>query len=324
MEILVFLLAVVTAAWFVSQLIAKRLVKTRSSANNPIIPDYKDEQTAAVLAATEDDEEEGPPDFQPLLTKAVEHKQAKEWGNALSCLDQAYQLATSFPPEYCEGAYLRLPYYLQLAGDNDEAWKCLNNLRNGVVPHRVDQPCGLEMNIYWRLKVEDKMRLFLEKEKRYKEALRWRCTNLYLTAVTQFRLATELDDSSRATRYGIPALTEKLAKPVERATLKPEATEKLASTIFVSASNTKSHEHALAEFINVIAQISDVIKQAFEREVVEKKESDHQPLQKRPRSRNHQKKSTVIFYPAEAGKSLSLFPGGCFGKKVMELACAQA
>ena len=164
MEILVFLLVVATAAWFVSQLIAKRLVKTRSRANNPFIPDYKDERPSAVFTVTEDDEEEDLPDFQPLLTKAVEYKQDKEWDKALSCLDRAYQLAAAFPPEYCEGAYLRFPYYLQLAGKNDEAWKWLNNLSNGVVPHRGDQPCGLEMNIYWRLKVEEKMRLFLEKE----------------------------------------------------------------------------------------------------------------------------------------------------------------
>lgn len=279
MEIIIFLAVVVAVAWFGSQVIFKRLNKAQNRINNLFIQNHKEVHPAAIFTVAQN-EEEDLPDFQPLLTKSVEHKQAKEWNDALSCLDQAYQLAAGFPAEYCEGAYLRLPYYLQLAGKNDEAWRWLNNLSNGVVPHRGDQPCGLENNIFWRLKVEDKKRLFLEKEKRFKEALRWRCTSIYLSAVTQFKLAKELPDGeSRAIPYGIPALTETLAKPVEKANLKPELAEKLASRLFFNASNVKSDTHALVEFINVATEISDLIKLYSETQDDYERKSNLQQLQ---------------------------------------------
>lgn len=75
--------------------------------------------------------EEGPSaidSVQPLLTKAVAHKKAKEWDEALACLDEAYKLAAQQPYDYMEWSKEPL--------GNERSWRapgidlCLLNILN--------------------------------------------------------------------------------------------------------------------------------------------------------------------------------------------------
>ena len=270
------------AAWLVSQVLLKPIFMARSRARNSFTSDFIDEQPAEVFSVAEDQEKEeadevftvtehhekDPPNFKHLLIKAAEYNQEKRWSKALSCLDQAYQLAAAFPAEYCEDAYLRLPYYFQLAGKYHEAWIWLNYFAIGLVLCRGAEPCGLEKNIYWRLKVEGKKRLLLEKENRFVEALRCRCTQLYLSSVTKLMLAMESSENeSHAIPFGIRGLSEKLTRPVEKAKLKPEAAEILATIIFSTTSKISNNAHALAEVADLLSQIKDAIKLYIDSEI---------------------------------------------------------
>lgn len=235
--------------------------------------------------------EEGPSaidSVQPLLTKAVAHKKAKEWDEALACLDEAYKLAAQQPYDYMEWSnYLRLPAYLQLAGRNDEAWRWLNNLSCGEFPYR-EQSNEAAIQLGWRAMVSDKMRLFLEREKKFKPALIQRSVTEYLRSAGAFRWVVDASQEveakawlnpftadnpelkkmekdrilqnyeyaqKSAISHGIPALTEELFKTAKKAKLSIEATEEIATLVFVMASDVKSELQAVGRVAGVMREV---------------------------------------------------------------------
>ena len=207
--------------------------------------------------------------YQSLLTKAVAHKKLKEWNEAFFYLDEAYKLMAKYSIEHVihNGAsiYLRRPAYLQLSGRNDEGWRELVNLKNGQVPYRgKDESHKCAMDISFRKDIENGMRIFLDKEKNFYKSLSHRCIVLYFSAVlgmsnyrrSEHRFQNEewkeypyenqehykqllIRDLNLyredLVKFEIPELTEKLIKPVKKARLKSELSEKLATLIYNNA-----------------------------------------------------------------------------------------
>jgi len=79
--------------------------------------------------------------------------------------------------------YLRLPMYLQKAGRNDEAWKEFNLLLSE------------EQHIDEQALIYDKMRLFLQREKRYKEAVKMGLFTFLLNAQSLYQMDKEYDEN---------------------------------------------------------------------------------------------------------------------------------
>lgn len=103
-----------------------------------------------------------------LLGEASYHKKNQEVDVAIEKLKAAFKL---MPANKWYGlstqTRCRLPQYLHLAGRNDEAWNEFNNLILFIGEHgtsRIDQYLGFSY-------VYDKMRLYLEREKRYEPAV---------------------------------------------------------------------------------------------------------------------------------------------------------
>lgn len=230
--------------------------------------------------------------IQPWLTKAVNHKKAQEWDEALSCLDKGYSLVAKCPlSEFGEYSfYLRLPAYLQLAGKNDLAWKYLNEYQCGKLPYRP-QSDELALSIGYRSIVQDKMRLFLEREKKYRAALISRSVCQFLEASRAFlhhlkcidyvenerwmekQFLQELDkkgweaelerSSENAERYGIPGIKADLWKTAKKAKLTEDQTEVLAAEVFAMACGVSSELEAVGVVADVMRSFAQVIDEAI-------------------------------------------------------------
>ncbi|MCH1929612.1 hypothetical protein L9G16_05410 [Shewanella sp. A25] len=92
-----------------------------------------------------------------LLKEATQLKRDKKYIEACEKLKEAYSADGS--ENIMIEERLRLPMYLQLAGNNDEGWKILNELNITY------------LDVFSQLKIADQMRIFLQKEKKYKNAI---------------------------------------------------------------------------------------------------------------------------------------------------------
>ncbi|MDM8564246.1 hypothetical protein QUF74_01175 [Candidatus Halobeggiatoa sp. HSG11] len=92
-----------------------------------------------------------------LLKEATQLKKLKKFDEACDKLKEAYSAKGS--EELMTKERLRLPMYLQLAGKNDEGWKILNELNITYT------------DAFSQLSIVNQMRIFLQKEKKYKHAV---------------------------------------------------------------------------------------------------------------------------------------------------------
>ena len=104
---------------------------------------------------------------QELLKEATSLKKSGDIDGAILKLKSAYKSIEKTNITWSVKTFIRLPQYLQLVGRNDEAWKEFNNLLLGY-PNQLNASEVLPMD---HSIIYDKMRLFLQKEKRYKKAV---------------------------------------------------------------------------------------------------------------------------------------------------------
>lgn len=103
-----------------------------------------------------------------LVSKAQSENKSGNIEQAIILLRDAYKLAEDEKEELLTiGMYLHLPLYLQKVGKGDEGWKELNQLLVKQTEHKI--PFNLSHGDI--LRVYDKMRLYLQREKKYKEAI---------------------------------------------------------------------------------------------------------------------------------------------------------
>ena len=91
-----------------------------------------------------------------LLKEATQLKKDKDYDAACEKLKEAY---TAADDTLLVKQYLRLPMYLQLAGRNDEAWAELNRINITY------------FDVFSQAEIANQMRIFLEKEKKFRRAL---------------------------------------------------------------------------------------------------------------------------------------------------------
>lgn len=107
-------------------------------------------------------------DASELLRKATEYKDKGKINDAINTLRKAYKEIAKTNIDYPIETFLRLPLYLQTAGQTKEAWEEFNKLLKNGYPNQ--NKCKeivpmVESTIY------DKMRLFLQRQKEYDKAI---------------------------------------------------------------------------------------------------------------------------------------------------------
>ena len=118
-------------------------------------------------------------DPQKKLTEAVEHKKNENWEMAFKALHEAYERMKYSEIDYGIDTFLRLPMYLYAAGKKDIAWKILNNYLRGEYPI-IKGEKNLFQQVSDQLKIKDKMRAVLEREKKFTQSLPFFCEVQYL------------------------------------------------------------------------------------------------------------------------------------------------
>lgn len=103
-----------------------------------------------------------------LLKKATQKKRANEIDAAILCLKQAYLNIAKTQIDYSVEVFLRLPLYLQAAKKNTEAWNEFENLLQNGYPN---QSSSKETKPMINAVIYDKMRLFLQRNNQFIEAV---------------------------------------------------------------------------------------------------------------------------------------------------------
>lgn len=298
MGALFFFLVVLAVAYLVAiRLFSSKARTTRSSASAAmpsaapeLSPRLSHQQDSAADKPRQSDE--SIEKIQEWVSEAVKHKGEKDYEKALECLDKVYREAAMYEIISNHFShYIRLPAYLQLAKKNDEGWRQLNLLANGILPHRGPNPTELATDIDWRIEVSDKTRLFLEREKKFEQALWERCTKNMLSTARAMRNHMEaseavnnedwkhdkyLDKKTKELfkkdalwsleytkkvmqQHAIEVITKDLWKTARKAKFEQERVGDLATEVFTTAMSTKSKLHALAEVADFMVRTRTII-----------------------------------------------------------------
>jgi hypothetical protein len=102
--------------------------------------------------------------FNKLFREVTEKKDSGNMDEAIELLSKTYKDISKTDLIYPIDTFLRLPLYLQQVKRTDEAWEEFNNLLKNGYPNQKDKKSD-------RGKIYDKMRLFLQREKRMDEAI---------------------------------------------------------------------------------------------------------------------------------------------------------
>ena len=103
-----------------------------------------------------------------LLKQATAKKKSGDLDAAILLLREAYVEIAQTGAIEKPATFLRLPMYLQEAGRRDEAWGEFNAMLAGHYPLDMRDPAFAPL---WQSQIYDKMRLFLQREKKNDKAV---------------------------------------------------------------------------------------------------------------------------------------------------------
>ena len=128
-----------------------------------------------------------------FMNMAFSYKEEKDWDSAIKYLKKSFVAFEKSPLEYPYDFniqdFLRLPLYMHQGGYIEEAWETFNNFLKGNLPIKVPNSTGLEKDhlITWECRaIYDKMRVSSVREKKYQDALRYRCLELFYGCAQMF------------------------------------------------------------------------------------------------------------------------------------------
>lgn len=107
-------------------------------------------------------------DAASLLRQATQKKDNGEINEAIELLKKAYKEIAKTNTDFPIETFLRLPLYLQIANRPTEAWEEFNNLIKNGYPNQNKVKELIPMH---KAHIYDKMRLFLQREKDFDNAV---------------------------------------------------------------------------------------------------------------------------------------------------------
>lgn len=105
-----------------------------------------------------------------LLKEATAAKKSGSLDEAISLLQTAFKAISKGNIDYGVKTFIRLPLYLQESKRPEEAWREFNNLLTEGFANQSNDPELVPMN---HSEIYDKMRLFLQREGRNDEAVKY-------------------------------------------------------------------------------------------------------------------------------------------------------
>ena len=172
-----------------------------------------------------------------LLADATAKKKAGDMDAAIDCLRNAYKEIAKTSINYAVPTYLRLPLYLQHANRNDEAWSEFNKLIAEGHPNQMRTRELLPMD---HSQIYDKMRLFLQREKQARKAVKFGVFSHLSWAQGLYFQGRKDELKHYISRQSIDDLLEKLLKKAKRTDMK----DNLLGVIMMNIKNFPSISYA--------------------------------------------------------------------------------
>jgi hypothetical protein len=176
-----------------------------------------------------------------LLGKATSVSDTCDFNQAIEYLKQAYQEIAKTGFNHGIETFLRLPLYLQKAGRSNEAWIEFNNLLTKGYPN---QPINEIDTAMVHSRIYDKMRLFLQRENRHIEAIKYGIFS-YLLFLTFWYKQTEYYKRSKDK-------SDRFIARRSRQNLALESTEKSITEILLPLLKKSKKQSLLNNFIKFI------------------------------------------------------------------------
>jgi hypothetical protein len=139
--------------------------------------------------------------------------------SAIELLRKAYTEIASGPISYPVSTFLRLPLYLQQAGRTDEAWREFHLLLTHGFPNQLQHPDVIPME---HSEIFDKMRLFLQRERKFDLAVRFGVLSYMSWAVGLHRQRRKAELRDYIARKNIEDNVVALLKKAKKLPLKDE------------------------------------------------------------------------------------------------------
>lgn len=159
---------------------------------------------------------DGPTPGSDLLKQATRERDAGNLDMAVETLRRAYaEIAQSYVSHSVD-TFLRLPLYLQKAGRNDEAWREFNLLLTQGFPNQIQNLDLLPME---HSQIFDKMRLFLQREKKHELAIRFGIWSFISWGIGLTRQRRNRDLKSYLHQDNVRGCVETLLKKAKRTDL---------------------------------------------------------------------------------------------------------
>lgn len=128
-----------------------------------------------------------------FMNMAFSYKAEKNWDSAIKYLKKSFvafeKSPLEYPYDFSIQDFIRLPLYMHQGGHIEEAWETFNNFLKGNFPIKVPNSTGLEKDHLktWECRdIYDKMRVSSVREKKYQDALRYRCLELFYGCAQMF------------------------------------------------------------------------------------------------------------------------------------------
>ena len=187
-----------------------------------------------------------------FMNMAFSYKEEKDWDSAIKYLKKSFVAFEKSPLEYPYDFniqdFLRLPLYMHQGGHIEEAWETFNNFLKGNLPIKVPNSTGLEKDHLktWECKaIYDKMRVSSVREKKYQDALRYRCLELFYVCAEMFFSyeieGYESDKKALKENSEKPRIVERLKTNLKKAKLEHEG-ERIADLIVEAISYLPDYE----------------------------------------------------------------------------------
>lgn len=144
-----------------------------------------------------------------LLRKAAAKKKSGEVEDAIETLYEAYREISRSSVNYTLGPFLRLPLYLQQANRPDEAWREFNRLLIEGYPNQYRTTESISMD---HAVIYDKMRLFLQREQRNQEAVKFGIFSHLLLAIALDKRSRKKQLRLHMSKNSVNAMIQELLK----------------------------------------------------------------------------------------------------------------
>jgi len=154
-----------------------------------------------------------------LLQQAAAEKKSGDIEGAIATLHDAYKEISRTSVNYTINPFLKLPLYLQQANQLDDAWREFNRLLIEGYPNQRRTPDLIAKD---HAIIYDKMRLFLQREQRYQEAVKYGIFSHLLWGIGLHNQGRKQELRSHLSKQAIKVMLQEVLKKIKNEDLSIE------------------------------------------------------------------------------------------------------